>query len=143
MQLSFVQINTHKIMMTSGPFRTQTNKKSKGHKKHSFLIGQKWFTDNNKTSLGSTSPMNKHFPSRLIQALDQHKNFPSRLHAMLEHVSESEHSSAVHWTHDGLAFVVIQQDVLVEHVLPIFFNQTKFRSFVSPSGILASVPSSS
>jgi hypothetical protein len=56
---------------------------------------------------------------------------------MLEYVSESEHSSAIHWTHGGIAFVIIQQDVFLEHVVPMFFNQTKFRSFVSSSHILA------
>ena len=59
---------------------------------------------------------------------------------MLEYVPESEHSSAIHWTHNGLAFVIIQQDVIMEHVLPIFFNQTKFRSFVGSSRILAKWP---
>jgi hypothetical protein len=57
---------------------------------------------------------------------------------MLECVSESEHSSAIQWTHNGRAFVIIQQDVFLEHVVPVFFNQTKFPSFVSLSRILAS-----
>jgi hypothetical protein len=75
----------------------------------------------------------------LVQAMDQHKHFPFKLYAMLEYLSKSEHSSALHWANNGLAFVIIQQDVIVEHVLPLFFNQTKFRSFVSSSRILASV----
>jgi len=50
---------------------------------------------------------------------------------MLEYVAKSEHSSAISWTHDGLAFIINKQDVFLEHVMPIFFNQTKFRSFVS------------
>jgi hypothetical protein len=75
----------------------------------------------------------------LVQALDHQKHFPFKLYTMLEYLSKSEHNSALHWTHNGLAFVIIQQDVIVEHVLPLFFNQTKFRSFVSSSRILASV----
>ena len=68
------------------------------------------------------------------------KHFPFRLYAMLEYVSKSEHSAAISWTHDGLAFVINQLDVFLEHVVPIFFNQTKFQSFVSYN--LASEPCS-
>ncbi|KAL3826352.1 hypothetical protein ACHAXA_003676, partial [Cyclostephanos tholiformis] len=50
---------------------------------------------------------------------------------MLEYVSKSEHSAAISWTDDGLAFVINQLDVFLEHVVPIFFNQTKFRSLAS------------
>jgi hypothetical protein len=75
--------------------------------------------------------------------LSINKLFPFRLYAMLEYVTESEHSSAIQWTHDGLAFVIIQKDVIVEHILPMFSNQTMFQSFVSLSHILASEPSSS
>ena len=66
------------------------------------------------------------------------KPFPFRLYAMLEYVTNSEHSSAIQWTHNGLAFVIIQKDVIVEHILPLFSNQTMFPSFVSVSHILAS-----
>ena len=58
---------------------------------------------------------------------------------MLEYVSESEHSSAIRWTKNGKAFIIIQKDIIVEHVLPMFVHQTKFTSFVSSSCILASV----
>ncbi len=73
----------------------------------------------------------QHYMVSLRSTLSMNKRFPSKLYAMLECVSESEHSSAIHWTHNGLAFVIIQQDVFLEHVAPVFFNQTKFLSFVS------------
>ena len=66
-----------------------------------------------------------------ISTLSMDMHFPLRLYAMLEYASGSEHGSAIHWTHNGQAFVVSQLDVVVEHVLPVFFNLTKFRSFVS------------
>ena len=98
-----------------------------------------WETDNSNADHVSEVTI-PNSGAMLIQALDKHKHFPFRLYDMLEYMSKSEHRSAIRWTHNGLAFVIIQQDVIVEHVLPIFFNQTKFRSFVSSSRILAKWP---
>ena len=77
-----------------------------------------------------------------IATLSMDEHFPLRLYAFLEYVSRCEHGLAIHWTHNGEAFVVSQPDVIVEHVLPVFFNLTNIRSFVSSYLIfLTSVPS--
>ncbi|KAL3826874.1 hypothetical protein ACHAXA_000842 [Cyclostephanos tholiformis] len=71
----------------------------------------------------------KRFTNDDMSSTSMNKHFPFRLYDMLEYVSTSENSSAISWTHDGLAFVINQEDIFLEHVVPMFFNQTKFRSF--------------
>jgi hypothetical protein len=60
------------------------------------------------------------------------RHFPFKLYDMLEYASSSEYASAVAWVEDGCAFVILDKDEFMEKVVPLFFNQTKFRSFVSP-----------
>ena len=60
-------------------------------------------------------------------------HFPLRLYCMLEHATSNGHSWAVSWTDDGRTFTIHQKEWFVEKIVPIFFRQTKFRSFVSPT----------
>ena len=64
---------------------------------------------------------------------EQQHHFPFKLYDMLEYVSNSERCSAVSWSEDGKAFSIHEKDTFLEEIVPMFFNQTKFRSFVSPS----------
>lgn len=57
--------------------------------------------------------------------------FPYKLHEMLEYACDSASNSACSWTADGTAFVIVDKDVMMEELVPKFFRQTKFRSFVS------------
>jgi hypothetical protein len=71
-----------------------------------------------------------------MQEQHQHQNqqqqtFPFKLYNMLEYACDSEFSSSVSWTADGSAFIVHDKDVMMDNLAPMFFNQTKFRSFVS------------
>jgi hypothetical protein len=59
-------------------------------------------------------------------------SFPFRLYAMLEYASDNGHSWALSWTDNGRSFTIHHEDWFFEHIVPIFFNQTKFRSFVRP-----------
>ena len=52
---------------------------------------------------------------------------------MLEYAADSQYSSAVSWTEDGRGFAIHNRDAFLEHIVPMFFKQTKFRSFVSKS----------
>jgi hypothetical protein len=64
----------------------------------------------------------------------QPTTFPYKLREMLEHASScdsAELQSACFWSPDGAAFVISNEDVVMEELAPMFFNQTKFRSFVS------------
>ena len=62
----------------------------------------------------------------------QPTTFPYKLREMLEHASScdsAELQSACFWSPDGAAFVIC--DKVMEELVPMFFKQTKFRSFVS------------
>ena len=56
--------------------------------------------------------------------------FPIKLYAMLEladyHVGFSQ---AVTWLPHGRAFRILNKDKFMDEVVPVFFNQTKIRSF--------------
>mmetsp|Transcript_22084 Transcript_22084/g.50520 ORF Transcript_22084/g.50520 Transcript_22084/m.50520 type:complete len:315 (-) Transcript_22084:210-1154(-) len=54
--------------------------------------------------------------------------FPFKLYELLEYASNHGLASIV-WAHDGEAFEIIDADALMDDVAPLFFKQTKFRSF--------------
>ena len=56
---------------------------------------------------------------------------PFKLYEMLERSSNSEQGSIVSWSEDGRAFTIRNTAEFVEHVVPKYFKQTKYRSFVS------------
>ena len=56
--------------------------------------------------------------------------FPIKLYAMLELADNiPEFAKAVTWLPHGRAFRVLDQDTFMNDVVPVFFNQTKIRSF--------------
>jgi hypothetical protein len=55
--------------------------------------------------------------------------FPWRLHALLNHVENTERASIVSWLPNGLGFRVHKPDQFTLHIMPLFFNQSKYRSF--------------
>lgn len=61
--------------------------------------------------------------------LKEQHHFPFKLYDMLEYVADSEYSSAVSWIEEGMAFAIRNKDTFLKHIVPIFFKQTKFRSF--------------
>mmetsp|Transcript_27313 Transcript_27313/g.47348 ORF Transcript_27313/g.47348 Transcript_27313/m.47348 type:complete len:220 (+) Transcript_27313:158-817(+) len=65
--------------------------------------------------------------------LKEQHNFPFKLYDMLEYVADSEYSSAMSWIEEGTAFAIRNKDTFLKHIVPMFFKQTKFRSFVSLS----------
>ena len=78
-------------------------------------------------SLGSSSAM---YASRGIDR--GRSTFPFKLYEMLEYASVHGLASIV-WVHGGEAFEIIDADALMEDVAPLFFNQSKFRSFTRES----------
>ena len=60
----------------------------------------------------------------------ENRNFPFKLYHMLEFASVSGYSSVFSWTPDGHAFAIHNDDEFLNNILPIFFKQTKLRSFV-------------
>ncbi len=59
------------------------------------------------------------------------QTFPFKLYHTIEWASDSEFSSALSWSPEGNAFVVHDREVVVEHIIPKFFDHKKWRSFVS------------
>ena len=56
--------------------------------------------------------------------------FPTKLYAMLQLADNvPEFSKAVTWLPHGRAFSVLNTDAFMNEVVPVFFNQTKMRSF--------------
>eukprot|EP00984_Skeletonema_dohrnii_P022764 scaffold11868_cov111-Skeletonema_dohrnii-CCMP3373.AAC.1 len=63
------------------------------------------------------------------QQFQQQQTFPFKLYSMLEYACDSEFSSCISWTADGSAFIIHDKEVMMDNLAPMFFNQTKFRSF--------------
>ena len=61
----------------------------------------------------------------LTRPLKEQHHFPFKLYDMLECVANSQYSLAVSWSEDGRAFVVSNKAMLLEYVLPIFFQADK------------------
>ena len=58
--------------------------------------------------------------------------FPFKLYEMLEYASDHGLASIV-WADDGETFEIIDADALMDDVAPLFFKQSKFRSFTRES----------
>lgn len=74
-------------------------------------------------------------------AAAQPSTFPFKLHEMLEYASSCDSAqmkSACFWSPSGAEFVISDKDVVMEDLAPMFFKQTKFRSFVSTSLVVTS-----
>jgi len=74
------------------------------------------------------------YPSRNMQAKECTKRgggikvpFPMKLHCLLE---EHLHDDVISWQPHGLCFLVHKRDVFVQEVMPKYFNQSKFSSFL-------------
>ena len=65
------------------------------------------------------------------QQQQQQQTFPFKLYEMLEYARASGVGSSISWLADGTGFVIHNKDVMMNDLTPMFFNQTKFRSFVS------------
>jgi hypothetical protein len=63
--------------------------------------------------------------------MNKREHFPHRLYEMLEYAADCGHPSAISWTDDGRGFTIHQKDKFLEYIVPVFFKQTKYRSFVS------------
>ena len=64
----------------------------------------------------------------LVYTMDD-TSFPVKLYMMLENAPLRGYQDIVSWVHDGKAFMVHDQDRFVTHVMPLYFNQSKYESF--------------
>jgi HSF-type DNA-binding len=54
--------------------------------------------------------------------------FPGKLHDMLDYAQSNGMQHVISWTADGQAFMIHDAEELLI-ILPLFFSQTKYRSF--------------
>ena len=55
--------------------------------------------------------------------------FPGKLHDLMDYVEQEGLQHIISWTRGGRAFKVHEPKLFVDSILPIFFDQTKYRSF--------------
>lgn len=58
------------------------------------------------------------------------KKFPWILHKIIEDAEREGNQSIVAWMPSGRSFVVYKRDEFMERILPRYFRQTKYKSFV-------------
>jgi hypothetical protein len=56
-------------------------------------------------------------------------HFPWKVHTMLTHSKHDGFEHIVSWLADGCSFKVYKQNEFVTEILPMFFKQTKYKSF--------------
>ena len=67
-----------------------------------------------------------------------HRRFPGKLYKLLEFATEdAEYCSVISWVDEGRAFAIHDKDRFVKNLIPKYFNQTKYRSFVSQNSQLS------
>lgn len=59
----------------------------------------------------------------------ERKDFPWKLHVMLEEAETEHNQNIVSWDPDGICFTVFKQEEFVKQIMPRYFKQTLFRSF--------------
>eukprot|EP00986_Skeletonema_menzelii_P007934 scaffold3187_cov130-Skeletonema_menzelii.AAC.4 len=78
------------------------------------------------STASSSSPNNS---QKAEPEQQQQKTFPFKLFEMIEYANTSGFSRTLSWSPDGNAFVIHDKDVMMNDLAPLFFKQTKFRSF--------------
>lgn len=61
---------------------------------------------------------------------DSKQKFPWILHQVLEDAEKNDNDHIVAWSESGISFKVHKRDELMKQILPQYFRQTKFKSFV-------------
>ncbi len=66
-----------------------------------------------------------------MKTLQHQQTFPFKLYEMIEYACDSEFADSLFWSADGSVFIIHNKDVMMNDLAPMFFRQTKYRSFVS------------
>ena len=70
-----------------------------------------------------------------IQGDASRKKFPWALHTLLEDAEKAGDAAVVSWNPSGNAFQVNKRDEFMKRILPRYFKQSKFKSFVRQLGL--------
>jgi hypothetical protein len=78
-------------------------------------------------------PMKEQEPLPPTQAIagyqDSEFAFPFRVYSMLEDATKLDFEAIVSWVQGGAAFVVHDRDEFTKRIMPLYFDQTLFKSF--------------
>jgi hypothetical protein len=64
-----------------------------------------------------------------MRSIEPPQTFPYKLYSMLESISSSTDGPAITWLPHGRAFTIIDKDKFMAEIAPVYFVQTKIRSF--------------
>jgi hypothetical protein len=79
--------------------------------------------------IGRVESQTEEKPAGERRKLRQKRDFPWKLHIMLEDAGKERNQHIVSWHPDGMSFKVYKPEEFVENIMPRYFNQTQFRSF--------------
>ncbi|KAG7358773.1 HSF-type DNA-binding protein [Nitzschia inconspicua] len=86
-------------------------------------------------AMADVQSLHDHHPSPLDILVESEKlnrrrrDFPWKLHTMLEEVESSNQQQIVSWQLDGTCFRVFRPEEFVQQIMPHYFHQTQYRSF--------------
>lgn len=69
--------------------------------------------------------MRAHPNQKPAREVKTYPSFPKCLHAVLDYVRATDSESIVSWQPHGRAFIVHEPEAFAEHILPLYFRQTK------------------
>eukprot|EP00978_Attheya_sp_CCMP212_P000432 scaffold877_cov57-Attheya_sp.AAC.7 len=114
-------------MISALEMETTQTSSSRGHNKSTHDLTPRHMIQHNYHDFANAVP---------TEAVEQPKArggvttpFPIRLHMMLDKIEEDGFAHVVSWQPHGRCFIVHKQKQFLEHVMPTYFNQSKFASF--------------
>eukprot|EP00980_Cylindrotheca_fusiformis_P028162 scaffold22583_cov106-Cylindrotheca_fusiformis.AAC.33 len=60
---------------------------------------------------------------------ESRQHFPCKVYEMLEAAEQQGHEDIVSWNKDGTGFTVHNKELFTKQIIPMYFNQTKYKSF--------------
>ena len=68
-------------------------------------------------------------PLGVMKTKESRKPFPCKVYDMLEDAAEQGFDDVVSWNSSGNGFMVHNKDKFTKEIIPLYFNQTKYKSF--------------
>ena len=97
------------------------------HKERSEVVRRVSMDEFTPSTASASSPS----PDSSLKLKKEQQTFPFKLFEMIKYANDSGDSSLLSWSPDGKIFYIHNKDAMMNDLAPRFFNQTKFRSFVS------------
>ena len=82
------------------------------------------------SDVGASDETNSKSGSKSSSTSKNEKKFPWILHKIIDDAEREGNEDIVAWTPSGRSFIVRKRDTFTEQILPRYFRQTKYKSFV-------------